>query len=615
MALLVLLGVADSCRVQEDPHRTLVQGSLQELNDSWTLETDQQAVYDIPESMGESLMLSICGTKQKFSLGLRAADGKETAFYTYDPDSGPAEMRLFAALPEGAAGKTLVLHCAEPSALSAMLSSEPVLATQTKLSSYYFRRSLYALAFFLLCVLCAVELGVLMVTMRSIFTPEVQHQTRVMIGLMLDAGIWVLTDSELLTLFTDKASFVAFLSLLSFGLIVPLTLEFIRCTLKEECRGLRLLQQVQMLLLTADILGWLLRGWAMFWLLPLMHLTILASIPLTLRDLFAAYKKTRSEDVRDILVGFGALAVCAAAALVFFYGDHAGWQYAVFYCVGLLCFLLQLGRTVIHRVRQAIDEQAQLENYKKLAYVDSLTGLFNYTAFKYMKSRWPERTDWTYIVMDVNWLKQTNDQYGHRAGDELLCCAARCIREAFYRAEDCFRIGGDEFAVIATAADEDAVKAAVEKLRNLCAEWDAKEEYPVSIAVGHAMQAGRTMTADELFMEADAAMYRNKAEIKKAVGVGSFAVTIQLHIAAFQNTDVLCGSFFRLHSAEDSFDPGFHFQNVKRLGYVIVRAVFQSQDLIHVITLGGQHDHRYIGKFADLLADLKAGQLRQHDVQ
>lgn len=518
VALLVLLGVADSCRVQEDPHRTLVQGSLQELNDSWTLETDQQAVYDIPESMGESLMLSIRSTKQKFSLGLRAADGQETAFYTYDPDSGPAEMRLFAALPEGAAGKTLVLRCAEPSALSAMLSSESVLATQTKLSSYYFRRSLYALVFFLLCVLCAVELGVLMVTMRSIFTPEVRHQTRVLIGLMLDAGIWILTDSELLTLFTDKASFVAFLSLLSFGLIVPLTLEFIRCTLKEECRGLRLLQQVQMLLLTADILGWLLRGWAMFWLLPLMHLTILASIPLTLRDLFAAYKKTRSEDVRDILVGFGALAVCAAAALVFFYGDHAGWQYAVFYCVGLLCFLLQLGRTVIHRVRQAIDEQAQLENYKNLAYVDSLTGLFNYTAFKYMKSRWPERTDWTYIVMDVNWLKQTNDQYGHRAGDELLCCAARCIREAFYRAEDCFRIGGDEFAVIATAADEDAVKAAVEKLRNLCAEWDAKEEYPVSIAVGYAMQAGRTMTADELFMEADAAMYRNKAEIKKAVG-------------------------------------------------------------------------------------------------
>ena len=43
VALLVLLGVADSCRVQEDPHRTLVQGSLQELNGSWTLETRSPA--------------------------------------------------------------------------------------------------------------------------------------------------------------------------------------------------------------------------------------------------------------------------------------------------------------------------------------------------------------------------------------------------------------------------------------------------------------------------------------------------------------------------------------------------------------------------------------------
>lgn len=140
-------------------------------------------------------------------------------------------MRLFAALPEGAAGKTLVLRCAEPSALSAMLSSESVLATQTKLSSYYFRRSLYALVFFLLCVLCAVELGVLMVTMRSIFTPEVCHQTRVMIGLMLDVGIWALTDSELLALVTDRANLVVFVSLVTFSLTAPFVLEFIRCGL------------------------------------------------------------------------------------------------------------------------------------------------------------------------------------------------------------------------------------------------------------------------------------------------------------------------------------------------------------------------------------------------
>ena len=295
VALLVLLGVADSCRVQEDPHRTLVQGSLQELNDSWTLETDQQAVYDIPESMGESLMLSIRSTKQKFSLGLRAADGQETVFYTYDPGSGPAEMRLFAALPEGAAGKTLVLRCAEPSALSAMLSSESVLATQTKLNSYYFRRSLYALVFFLLCVLCAVELGVLMVTMRSIFTPEVCHQTWVMIGLMLDVGIWALTDSELLALVTDRANLVVFVSLVTFSLTVPFVLEFIRCTVKNDGWLIRLPQMAALVLLAADAAGWLLAGQPMLWLLMPIHITVIASILAAFHTLMVSYKKNHAK--------------------------------------------------------------------------------------------------------------------------------------------------------------------------------------------------------------------------------------------------------------------------------------------------------------------------------
>ena len=198
-----------------------------------------------------------------------------------------------------------------------------------------------------------------------------------------------------------------------------------------------------LVLLAADAAGWLLAGQPMLWLLMPIHITVIASILAAFHTLVVSYKKNHSGEVRNILLAFGVLAAGALLALATFYSGYRGRTYAVCYCAGLLGFLVMLGRIVLHRIRQAVNEQAQLENYKKLAYADSLTGLFNYTAFKYMKSRWPERTDWTYIVMDVNWLKQTNDQYGHRAGDELLCCAARCIREAFYRAEDCFRIGGD----------------------------------------------------------------------------------------------------------------------------------------------------------------------------
>lgn len=412
-----------------------------------------------------------------------------------------------------------MLRCAEPEALSAMLSSESVLATQTKLSSYYFRRSLYALVFFLLCVLCAVELGVLMVTMRSIFTPEVQHQTRVMIGLVLDAGIWVLTDSELLALVTDRANLVVFVSLVTFSLTAPFTLEFIRCTVKNDGWLIRLPQIAALVLVAADAAGWLLVGQPMLWLLMPIHITVIASILAAFHTLMVSYKKNHSGEVRNILLAFGLLAAGTLLALATFYSGYRGRIYAVCYCAGLLGFLVMLGRIVLHRIRQAIDEQAQLENYKNLAYVDSLTGLFNYTAFKYMKSRWPERTDWTYIVMDINWLKQTNDQYGHRAGDELLCCAARCIREAFYRAEDCFRIGGDEFAVIMVDMTTDLTHTIEEKIDmvNDLPSNQADGLPPVSLSVGVAF-SDRQDPGESIFKDADHALYHVKQHGKHGCG-------------------------------------------------------------------------------------------------
>ena len=178
-----------------------------------------------------------------------------------------------------------------------------------------------------------------------------------------------------------------------------------------------------------------------------------------------------------------------------------------------LRFVLAEQEEAFHR------ESTERQKMEDLANTDGLTGLsnerfFNATLQKKEKAGEP----FALFYLDLDSFKPVNDTYGHDVGDQLLKAVSLRLRTCVRSTDYAFRIGGDEFAVIAAATDEDAVKAAVETLRRLCAEWDAKEEYPVSIAVGYAMQAGRTMTADELFMEADAAMYRNKAEIKKAVG-------------------------------------------------------------------------------------------------
>ena len=71
----------------------------------------------------------------------------------------------------------------------------------------------------------------------------------------------------------------------------------------------------------------------------------------------------------------------------------------------------------------------------------------------------------------------------------------------------------------------------------------------------------------------------------------------------------------RLAAPEDGFDPSLDLQNVKRLGHVIVRAVFKPEDFIHILALGSQHDDRHIAALTDALADLDAVQPRQHHVQ
>ena len=59
----------------------------------------------------------------------------------------------------------------------------------------------------------------------------------------------------------------------------------------------------------------------------------------------------------------------------------------------------------------------------------------------------------------------------------------------------------------------------------------------------------------------------------------------------------------RAHAAQDGLDTRLDFQNVERLGHIIVRAVFQAEDLIHIFALCGEHDDGHVGFLTDALTD------------
>ena len=157
-----------------------------------------------------------------------------------------------------------------------------------------------------------------------------------------------------------------------------------------------------------------------------------------------------------------------------------------------------------------------------LAYCDSLTGLKNTTAYKVWvndlnKEIQDKNAVFGVIVLDVNYLKETNDKYGHEVGNQLIITAAQLISGVFKRSP-VFRIGGDEFLAILQNRD-------LENCEELCEEFDSEcastfietdqESIPVRVAKGLAKFEPATDTQFlDVFNRADDAMYQNKRKMK-----------------------------------------------------------------------------------------------------
>ena len=114
-------------------------------------------------------------------------------------------------------------------------------------------------------------------------------------------------------------------------------------------------------------------------------------------------------------------------------------------------------------------------------------------------------------MIDVNWLKETNDQMGHSAGDELLKSVSNIIC-SIYKHSPVYRIGGDEFAVLLSLHD----MLVREKLLNLAKNSAAKTKNGVSYATGMAVFEKTDESFEDTIKRADDAMYQNKKEIKGA---------------------------------------------------------------------------------------------------
>src|SRR6202022_3596959 len=98
------------------------------------------------------------------------------------------------------------------------------------------------------------------------------------------------------------------------------------------------------------------------------------------------------------------------------------------------------------------------------ASTDPLTGLRNRRGFERQLGTIPRRS-FAVLAIDVDNLKQTNDEFGHEAGDVLLQAVALTLSSLLRGWDMVARVGGDEFAVLLVDADGSDAASAGERMR------------------------------------------------------------------------------------------------------------------------------------------------------
>ncbi|MBX9877722.1 MAG: diguanylate cyclase [Candidatus Obscuribacterales bacterium] len=168
-----------------------------------------------------------------------------------------------------------------------------------------------------------------------------------------------------------------------------------------------------------------------------------------------------------------------------------------------------------YMVAGAITHKELVEQVELQAITDPMTGLFNRRHFQEQFSKEMDRfgrqpTPFSYIIIDLDYLKKINDTLGHQFGDAAIKHIANVLKRNVRDVDTAARYGGEEFVILLPATDTYAARIAAERL---CAAIRAKEVEGVGIvtaSVGVATFPDDAQDRDQLTELADQALYLAK---------------------------------------------------------------------------------------------------------
>ena len=148
-----------------------------------------------------------------------------------------------------------------------------------------------------------------------------------------------------------------------------------------------------------------------------------------------------------------------------------------------------------------------------------MTGLYNKGKFLECKRSFFQKQESIVVFnMDVNNLKQTNDTYGHEAGDRLIKKAADSILKVSARNVLGFRMGGDEFAMVGIHLSREKADLLFKAWEEGLAELNRRDDGICCVMACGMVYGEKGYNLDALLEEVDRLMYEDKKRKKALSG-------------------------------------------------------------------------------------------------
>ncbi|MFR1671385.1 MAG: diguanylate cyclase [Candidatus Gastranaerophilaceae bacterium] len=162
------------------------------------------------------------------------------------------------------------------------------------------------------------------------------------------------------------------------------------------------------------------------------------------------------------------------------------------------------------------------EAVKAQAVTDGLTGLYNRRYFEeYLKKEVTrsirQKQPFSIIGLDLDFLKQINDKYGHAYGDLAIKTVANVLKKNARSIDTAARMGGEEFNVILPGIEAQGALIAAERIRKAIADVELDTINHVTASIGVATFLEHSDNVEELMELTDQAMYQSKRDGRNRV--------------------------------------------------------------------------------------------------